>query len=152
VVYRIAADAVVMVHAGFILFVAIGGVFAWRWPRLLWLHVPAVAWGIGIVAIGVRCPLTPLERRLRRLAGGQGYEGGFVDRYIEDVIYPGEYTRLVQALIAVAVATGWTVLIVRFRRPIGPGGPRRPSRGWRGRSTPGSHSRGSGARPSPASA
>jgi hypothetical protein len=121
VVYRIAADAVVVVHAGFILFVAIGGVIAWRWPRLLWLHVPAVAWGIGIVAIGFSCPLTPLEQRLRRLAGGQGYRGGFVDRYIEGVIYPGEYTRLVQALIAVVVAVGWAVPIVRFTRPIGEG-------------------------------
>ena len=152
VVYRIAADAVVVVHAGFILFVAIGGVVAWRWPRLLWLHVPAVAWGIGIAAVGFNCPLTPLEQRLRRLAGGQGYQGGFVDRYIEDVIYPGEYTRLVQALIAVAVVVGWTVLIVRFTRPIGVGRARQPSRGWRGRSTPGSRSRGSGARRSPASA
>jgi hypothetical protein len=152
VVYRIAADAVVIVHAGFILFVAIGGVVAWRWSRLLWLHVPAVAWGIGIVAIGFDCPLTPLEQRLRRLAGGEGYQGGFVDRYIEDVIYPGEYTRLVQALIALAVAVGWTVLIVRFWRPIGAGGLRQFSRGWRGRATPGSHSRGSGGRRSPASA
>jgi hypothetical protein len=142
VVYRIAADAVVVVHFGFILFVAIGGVIAWRWPRLLWLHVPAVAWGLGIVAVGFACPLTPLELRLRRLAGGQGYEGGFVDRYIEDVIYPGEYTWLVRTVIAVAVVVGWTVLIAR--RPS--------SRGWRGRSTPGRRSTAStGCRP-PASA
>jgi Protein of Unknown function (DUF2784) len=127
VVYRIAADAVVVAHAGFILFVAIGGIAAWWWPRLLWLHVPAVAWGIGIVAAGFDCPLTPLEQRLRRLAGGRGYQGGFVDRYIEGVIYPGEYTRLVQALIALAVVVGWTVLIVRFTRPIGVGRPRQPS-------------------------
>ena len=33
--------------AAFIVFVAVGGLMAWRWPRLLWLHVPAVAWGLA---------------------------------------------------------------------------------------------------------
>jgi hypothetical protein len=116
VVYRIAADGVVVVHFAFIVFLALGGVVAWRWPRLLWLHVCAVAWGIAIIAIGFVCPLTPLERHLRRQGDEQGYEGGFVDRYIEDVIYPGEYTWLVRTLIAVAVVMGWTVVVVRWGR------------------------------------
>jgi hypothetical protein len=155
VVYRIAADAVVVVHFGFIVFVAIGGVVAWRWPRLLWFHVPTVAWGIGIVAIGFACPLTPLERHLRRLGDGQGYDDGFVDRYIEDVIYPGEYTWLVRALIAAAVVVGWTGLIVRSAHALRTGrtAGRWSSRGWRGRSTPGPRSTASrGGRRSPASA
>jgi Protein of Unknown function (DUF2784) len=37
--YRLLANAVVLVHLGFIAFVAIGGVLAWRWPRLVWLHL-----------------------------------------------------------------------------------------------------------------
>ncbi|MGH9231586.1 MAG: DUF2784 domain-containing protein [Acidimicrobiales bacterium] len=115
-VYRIAADGVVVVHFGFIVFVAVGGVVAWRWPRLLWLHVAAVAWGIGIVVVGFVCPLTPLERYLRRQGDEQGYEGGFVDRYIEDVIYPGEYTWVARTLIAAAVIVGWTGVTVRWAR------------------------------------
>jgi hypothetical protein len=34
--YRILADTVVIVHFGFIVFVAAGGLLAWRWPGLVW--------------------------------------------------------------------------------------------------------------------
>src|SRR5262249_7180849 len=37
--YRVLADAVVLAHLCFIAFVAVGGVLAWRWPRLVWLHL-----------------------------------------------------------------------------------------------------------------
>jgi Protein of Unknown function (DUF2784) len=114
-VFRLMADAVVVVHFGFILFVALGGVLAWRWPRLVWLHGPVVAWGIGIVALGFECPLTPLEKHFRRLGAEEGYEGGFVDRYVEDVIYPDRYTPLLRALAAVAIVAGWAGVIAHRR-------------------------------------
>ena len=41
--WRTAADALVLVHLGFILFVLLGGLLLLRWPRLIWLHLPAVA-------------------------------------------------------------------------------------------------------------
>ncbi|MGH9259804.1 MAG: DUF2784 domain-containing protein [Acidimicrobiales bacterium] len=115
-VYRLMADAVVVVHFGFILFVAVGGLLAWRWPRLVWLHVPVVVWGIGIVVLGFDCPLTPLEKYFRRLGAEEGYEGGFVDRYVEDVIYPGTYTPLLRALAAVAIVAGWARVVAHRRR------------------------------------
>jgi Protein of Unknown function (DUF2784) len=110
------ADAVVVVHFGFILFVAVGGLLAWRWPRMMWLHVPVVAWGIGIVVVGFECPLTPLEKHFRRLGAEEGYEGGFVDRYVEDVIYPDTYTPLLRALAAVAIIAGWAGVVAQRRR------------------------------------
>jgi hypothetical protein len=119
--YRMVADAVVVVHFGFILFVAAGGLLAWRWPGLVWPHLAAVAWGAGIVAIGWDCPLTPLEKQFRRLAGEQGYEGGFVDRYIEGVIYPERYTALLRVAAALLIAVGWTGLYVRHTRARPPG-------------------------------
>jgi len=42
VLYRLRADLVVVVHIAFIVFVAIGGFLAWRWPRLVCAHVPVV--------------------------------------------------------------------------------------------------------------
>ena len=36
--YRLVADGVVVAHFAFIVFVAVGGLMAWRWPRLLWLQ------------------------------------------------------------------------------------------------------------------
>ena len=107
------ADLVVVVHFGFVLFVALGGIMAWRWPWVIWAHVPAVAWAFGLVAIGYECPLTPLEEFLRRRAGEPVAEGGFVDRYIEGVIYPERYTALVRVAVVVAVLVGWAGLVVR---------------------------------------
>ena len=115
--YRILADAVVLVHLGFILFVAAGALLAWRWPRLAWVHLPALAWGIGTVTVGFPCPLTGLEKSLRRRAGAEGYDGGFVDRYIEDVVYPDEYTALLRALVVVLVVAGYVGLHHRMSRP-----------------------------------
>ncbi len=112
-VFDVLADVVMVVHLAFILFVAVGALLAWRWPRLVWLHVPAVAWGVSIIAIGYECPLTPLEKWLRRRAGDEGYESGFVDRYVEDVIYPEELTPLLRALAAVMIVAGYMGLYRR---------------------------------------
>ena len=108
--YRFLADAVVLLHLGFIMFVAGGALLAWRWPALVWAHLPAVAWAAGTVVIGFPCPLTALEKGLRRLAGGDGYEGGFVDHYVEGVVYPDEYTALLRCLAAVAIVAGYAGL------------------------------------------
>ena len=78
------ADLVVVVHFAFIILIAAGGLLAWRWPWpwLIWIHVPAVAWGIGIVTVGWDCPLTGLEHELRDRAG-ESVNDGFIDRYVE---------------------------------------------------------------------
>ncbi len=113
--YRILADGVMVVHFAFIMFVAVGAVLAWWWPTVLWAHVPALAWGVGTVVIGFPCPLTGLENGLRRVAGDAGYTGGFVDRYIEDVIYPDEYTFLLRGLAALAVVGSYVGALRRMR-------------------------------------
>ncbi len=97
------ADAVLLVHFGFILFVLLGGFLAWKWPWVPWLHLPAVLWGALIEFSGGICPLTPLENRLRRAAGGDSYAGSFVEHYLLPVIYPAELTRDVQLLLGLLV-------------------------------------------------
>jgi hypothetical protein len=115
-VYRVLADAVVVVHFAFLAFVVTGPLLAQRWHPLVWLHLPALAWAVGIVAIGYECPLTALENRFRRLAGERVYPGGFVDHYIENVLYPQRFTPLVLAVAAVLIAVGYAGL-VRTDRP-----------------------------------
>lgn len=108
--YRILADAVVVLHFAFVLFVVLGGLFALRWPRAAWYHVPAALWGAGIEFVGGICPLTPLENRLRRLGGETGYAGGFVERYVLPVLYPEALTRDVQYVLG-GIVIGLNVLI-----------------------------------------
>jgi hypothetical protein len=114
--YRLLAELVVLAHFCFIAFVAGGALLAWQWPRLLWLHLPAVVWAVAIVMVGFPCPLTPLENHLRRRAGQAGYAGGFVDHYLTGVIYPGRLTALIRTLVAAVVVTGYARLLVKRRR------------------------------------
>lgn len=102
--YRLLADAVLLLHLAFILFVVGGGLFLGRWPRLPWLHVPAVAWGVTIELCGCICPLTPLENRLRLLGGEAGYPGGFVEHYLWPIVYPEGLTREWQIALGLGVA------------------------------------------------
>lgn len=101
--YRLLAAAVLLLHLGFILFVAAGAALVLRRRRLLPVHLAAVAWGIGIEATGGACPLTALENRLLALAGTAGYGGDFVDHYLVALIYPAGLTRGMQWGLAGAV-------------------------------------------------
>ena len=94
--YRLLADLVLVLHAAFVAFVVLGGLLVLRRPRLAWVHLPVVVWGAGIEFLGGICPLTPLENHWRRLAGDQGYTGGFVEHYVFPVLYPEGLTRQVQ--------------------------------------------------------
>ena len=86
--YRFLADAVVVIHLGFVLFVVAGGFLVLRWPRTAWVQLPAAAWGVLVEWSGWVCPLTPLENWLRLHGGVAGYAGGFVERYFLPVLYP----------------------------------------------------------------
>ena len=100
---RLAADLLVVIHLGFILFVIGGGFLLLKWRWLVVAHLPAALWGALIEFQGWLCPLTPLEQRLRLAAGEQGYAGGFIQHYLLPVIYPEALTRDIQILLGVAV-------------------------------------------------
>ncbi len=101
--HGIAADLVVLLHFAFILFVVLGGLLLLKWPRLIWIHLPAVLWGVLIEFTGWICPLTPLENWLRQASGIGGYSGGFVEQYILVIIYPAGLTREVQLVMGLVV-------------------------------------------------
>ena len=115
VIYRLLADLVVVIHLAFIVFVAVGGFLAWRWPHLVWAHVPVVVWAVAIIGIGFTCPLTPLEKLLRRRAGGEAYDEGFIDHYLTGVVYPGRYVVVARAFVAALIVAGYVGLIVRHQ-------------------------------------
>ena len=103
VMAQTAADVIVLVHLAFILFVAVGGLLVLRWPKIAWVHVPAVVWGALIELAGWICPLTPLENRLRAAAGEAAFAGGFIDQYIMPIVYPAGLTRGMQLTLGAAV-------------------------------------------------
>ena len=104
--YATLADLVLVLHMLFVVFVVAGATLVLRWPAVAWLHVPSAVWGVAIEFGGWICPLTPLENRLRELAGQTPYEGGFVAHYLMPVLYPEWLTRDTQ------YALGLTVLVL----------------------------------------
>lgn len=101
--YRAAADAVLVLHFAFVLFILLGGLLVLRRPKLAWLHAPAVAWAAFVEFSGRICPLTPLENALRQASGDAGYVGDFLEHYIVIVLYPEALTRNLQVLFGAAV-------------------------------------------------
>ena len=118
----ILADALVIVHLLFVVFVMAGGFLLARWPKLAWLHLPAAAWGATIEFTGGICPLTPLENHLRVLGGGSAYSGDFVERYLLPILYPENLTLPIQQVlggVVVAVNLAAYALACRALRKRG---------------------------------
>ena len=117
--YGILAGAVIITHFLFIAFVAAGGLLVWRWPRLAWIHLPAVVWGIVVELTGWICPLTPLENHLRRLSHGRSYSGGFIEQYFIPVIYPANLTASTQYILGgLVIAINLVIYTIIIRKQL----------------------------------
>lgn len=101
--YRLLADALVVVHGAFVLFVVFGGFLALWKTRLAWVHIPAALWGAYVEFAGKICPLTPLENHFRQLAGERGYNEGFIEHYLIPLMYPEGLTRDIQLMLGLVV-------------------------------------------------
>ncbi len=120
---KVAADAVMAIHFLFIAFALLGSFLVLKWARVIWLHLPALAWGAYIELTGNICPLTPLENHYRELAGEGAYYGGFITHYLGPIIYPEGLTRSGQYLALGVLITmnliGYGLVFARWRkRPI----------------------------------
>ncbi len=100
---RFAADALVVFHLAFVVFVVLGGLLVLRWRWVAFLHVPAAAWGVLIEYAGWICPLTPWEQRLRIAAGEASYTESFTAHYILPILYPAGLTRGVEIVLGTFV-------------------------------------------------
>jgi len=103
VICLILADAILVLHLTFVLFVVLGAFLVLRRRKLMWVHLPVVIWGALIEFAGWICPLTPLENWLRARGGDRGYSGGFIDHYLGALIYPEGLTRELQWFLGVFV-------------------------------------------------
>ncbi len=120
--FRLSADAVLLVHLAFILFVLVGAAIAARWRWILVVHLPAAAWGFFVELTGRICPLTYLENYLRIKAGQSGYTESFIEHYLLAIIYPAGLTRGIQLTLAGVVVIvnvaiyGWLYYARRMSR------------------------------------
>ena len=116
--YRQLADAVLVLHLGVIVFV-VGGLVCilvgnwagtWPWVNSLVYRLSHLA-AIGVVAtqawLGQECPLTTLESWLRVQAGAVGYEKGFIEHWVQWLIF-----YQAPNWIFTAVYTGFAVLVI----------------------------------------
>ena len=96
-IYRIAADAVVLFHMAYVLVVVLGLPAIWigilrkrRWVRNFWWRCGHLSMILIVVAeawAGITCPLTTWESQLRELAGQQTYTGGFIANLVHDWLF-----------------------------------------------------------------
>ncbi|MEJ2688495.1 MAG: DUF2784 domain-containing protein [Deltaproteobacteria bacterium] len=121
--YRLLADFTIAFHFLFMLFVVFGGLLLFWRKFAIWLHLPAAGWGVFIELSGRICPLTPLENHFRNLAGMHGYQSGFIEHYLLQIVYPAGLTRNIQLLLATGVLFvnlliygAWLYLQRRIRR------------------------------------
>ena len=95
--YRLLADAVVVLHFAYVLFVVwglvaivAGLVLRRSWARNFWFRVVHLAM-IGIVVleawVNITCPLTTWENRLRRAGGLDPHELDFIERWLHQVMF-----------------------------------------------------------------
>jgi hypothetical protein len=118
--YLIAADVVLIVHLLFICFVVGGSFLAWRWPRLIWVQLPAMIYGALVEFAGFACPLTALQKYLLHSGGRSGYRGGFISHYLIQIIYPPGLTRGIQIGLGLVVVLVAAIGYAGYLRRHGP--------------------------------
>ena len=116
-IYRLIGEGAMVLHMAFLIYVALGGFLAWRWPRMIWPHLACALYGLGITVIGWDCPLTHVENWGREQAGQAGLpDAGFIEHYLTGVIYPAEHLLTAQLLVALSVAVSWGGLLFLYLR------------------------------------
>jgi len=95
--FLIFADALLILHTILVAFVILGlvatfaGYFLnWRWVRNFWFrlsHLAVIAVVVLQSWLGVLCPLTTWETALREKAGEAGYEGSFIQHWLQSILY-----------------------------------------------------------------
>ena len=95
--YRVLADVVVVLHAGYVAFVVFGElaillgiVLRWSWIRnrtFRLLHLSAILIVVLESWCGITCPLTTWENWLRSEAGQTVEEGDFIGRWAHQLLF-----------------------------------------------------------------
>jgi hypothetical protein len=118
--YHLLADVVLTLHFAVVAFVVgglvlviIGNLRSWRWVNTWWFrlaHLGAIAVVVTEAWLGVACPLTTLEMWLRAKARATTYSGGFIEHWVQRVLYyeaPSWVFVLGYSLFGLLVVATW---------------------------------------------
>jgi uncharacterized protein DUF2784 len=113
------ANAVLVLHVAIAAFVVAGLIIVlagnregWSWVNNLWFrlaHLVAMAIVSAESWFGLVCPLTTLEMRLRARAGAASYRGGFIEHWLQQLLYysapPWVFVAAYTVFMALVVAS-----------------------------------------------
>ncbi len=94
--YELFANLTLIIHLIFILFVIFGGLLFFAFPKIIFIHFPALLWGIYIELNNSICPLTYLENWFLYKSGLTTYSNNFINNYLFTIIYPEGLTTDIQ--------------------------------------------------------
>jgi hypothetical protein len=111
------ADIIATIHLGYVIFVilgfvliVVGVIFKWRWKRNLWfriLHLAAIVAVASEALLGVNCPLTICEFRLRYPGMSSQDKLSFIGTLIDSILFydaPGWLFTIIYTTFAIIVA------------------------------------------------
>ena len=118
--YALLADGILILYVAFVVFVVggLGVIIAgnlrdWGWVNGLGFrvaHLAAIAVVTAEAWLGARCPLTALELWLRARAGEAVHGGGFIQYWLQRLLYydaPPWVFIAAYSLFALAVVAAW---------------------------------------------
>ena len=94
--YELFANLTLIAHLIFILFVIFGGLLFFIFSKIIYIHLPALLWGIYIEFTNSICPLTYLENWFLYQGGLTTYSNNFINNYLLPIIYPEDLTTDIQ--------------------------------------------------------
>ena len=101
--YELAADLTLIVHFAFIIFVVFGALLFFVSTKIIYVHVPALIWGIYIELTHSVCPLTYLENWFLQKANLTTYSEGFIQSYLVPIVYPINLTNDLQIYLGIVL-------------------------------------------------
>ena len=99
--YEFFANLTLIVHLIFILFVIFGGLFFFIFSKIIYIHLPALLWGIYIELTNSVCPLTYLEKWFLYKGELTTYSNDFINNYFFPIIYPEGLTNEIQIYLGI---------------------------------------------------
>ena len=99
--YELFANLTLIIHLIFILFVIFGGLLFFIFPKIIYIHLPALLWGIYIELTNSFCPLTNLENWFLHQGGLTTYSNDFINNYLFPIIYPEGLTTDIQIYLGI---------------------------------------------------